>query len=115
MARKDVVAEAIDVSGGRAECPCAVAFFMAMVSAATNRQVQAATVVLGDLTIQGNVKALGAIAEIMELAYENGAKRVVLPTANRAQLNGLQEHLIEGLEVVFYSDVDRTITRVLEM
>jgi len=115
LARKDVVAEAIDVSGGRAECPCAVAFFMAMVSAATNRQVQAATVVLGDLTIQGNVKALGAIAEIMELAFENGAKRVVLPTANRAQLTGLQEHLIEGLEVVFYSDVDRTITRVLEM
>ncbi|MCX5990658.1 MAG: hypothetical protein NTV35_16745 [Chloroflexi bacterium] len=44
---------------------------MAMVSAATNRQVQAATVVLGDLAIQGNVKALGAIAEIMELAYRN--------------------------------------------
>ncbi|MEN9617304.1 MAG: hypothetical protein RL022_2726, partial [Chloroflexota bacterium] len=27
----------------------------------------------------------------------------------------LQEHLIEGLEVVFYSDVDRTITRVLDI
>lgn len=27
--------------------------------------------VLGDLAIQGNVKALGAIAEIMELAYRN--------------------------------------------
>jgi len=115
LAQKDVVAEAIDISGGRAECPCGVAFFMAMVSAATARQVQAATVVLGDVTIQGNVKPLGALTEILQLAYENGAKRVVLPTANRAQLGGLQEQLLEGLEIVFYSDVDRSMVRVLDV
>ena len=35
MSQKDVVAEAIDISGGRAECTCGVAFLAAMLSAAT--------------------------------------------------------------------------------
>ncbi|HWE61515.1 MAG TPA: BREX system Lon protease-like protein BrxL, partial [Chloroflexota bacterium] len=55
LAQKDVVAEAIDLSGGRVECACGVAFFVAMLSVIGNRKVQAGTVVLGDLTIQGNV------------------------------------------------------------
>ncbi|NBT26315.1 MAG: hypothetical protein EBT09_07130 [Actinobacteria bacterium] len=115
LAQKEVVGEAIDVAGGRAECPCGVSFFVAMVSAATARQVLAATVVLGDVTMQGSVKPLGVLTEIMQLEHENGAKRVVLPTANRAQLGGLQEQLLEGLEIVFYSDVDQSMVRVLDV
>jgi len=51
LAQKDIYAEAVDLSGGRVECPCGVAFFAAMISAVRNRRVQAGTVVLGDLTI----------------------------------------------------------------
>ena len=80
LRHKDVVAEAIDLSGGRVECACGVAFFAAILSALNARRVQAGTVVLGDLTIQGNVKALTSITEVLQLSLDNGA----LPHTRRA-------------------------------
>jgi ATP-dependent Lon protease len=46
LAQKDVVAEAIDLSGGHVECTCGVAFLVAMLSALGQRRVQAGTLVL---------------------------------------------------------------------
>ncbi|MBI3970176.1 MAG: protease Lon-related BREX system protein BrxL [Chloroflexi bacterium] len=115
LAQKDLVAEAIDISGGRAECTCGVAFLAAMLSATSQRRVQAGTVVLGDLTIQGNVKALPSITEILQLALDNGAFRVLLPTANRTQFSSLPEDVIEKLDIIFYSDVDRAMAKVVEL
>ncbi|MFA5788233.1 MAG: protease Lon-related BREX system protein BrxL, partial [Actinomycetota bacterium] len=61
LAQKDIYAEAVDLSGARIECPCGVAFFTGMISAVRNRQVRAGTVILGDLTIQGNIKGPASI------------------------------------------------------
>jgi ATP-dependent Lon protease len=115
LAQKDVVAEAIDISGGRAECACGVAFLAAMLSAATDRRVQAATVVLGDLSIQGNVNTLPSITEVLQLAQDNGALRILLPTGNRAQFSSLPEDVIEKLDLIFYSDIDRAMARIVEL
>ena len=115
LRHKDVVAEAIDLSGGRVECACGVAFFAAILSALNARRVQAGTVVLGDLTIQGNVKALTSITEVLQLALDNGALRALLPTGNKAQFAGLPEDVVEKLDVLFYSDVDRAVAKIIEL
>ena len=115
LAQKDVVAEAIDLTGGRVEAACGVAFLAAMLSAIGQRRVQAGTVVLGDLTIQGNVKALPSITEVLQLAMENGAIRVLLPIGNKAQFSSLPEDVVEKLDVIFYGDVERAVARVVEI
>lgn len=115
LAQKDIYAEAVDLSGGRIECPCGVAFFAAMISAIRSRQVQAGTVVLGDLTIQGNIKGPASITEPLQLALESGAMRVLVPVSNKTQFAGLPEDVIERLDVVFFGDVDRAVLKTLEM
>jgi len=115
LAQKDIYAEAVDLSGGRIDCPCGVAFFAAMISAIRNRQVQAGTVILGDLTIQGNIKGPASISEALQLALESGALRVLVPVSNKAQFAGLPEDVVERLDVVFYGDVDRAVFKALEM
>lgn len=115
LAQKDIYAEAVDLSGGRIECPCGVAFFAAMISAIRNRKAQAGTVILGDLTIQGNIKGPASITEPLQLALEAGAIRVLVPVSNKAQFAGLPEDVIERLDVVFYGDVDRAVLKTLEM
>jgi ATP-dependent Lon protease len=115
LVQRDVVAEAVDLSGGRVEAACGVAFFTAMVSSITQKRVQAGTVVLGDLTIQGNIKAPPSISEMLQMAMENGAQRVLLPTGNKSQVAALSEDVVEKLDLVFYSDVDRAISRILEL
>ncbi|MDP9366441.1 MAG: protease Lon-related BREX system protein BrxL [Chloroflexota bacterium] len=115
LAQKDVVAEAVDLTGGRIEAACGVAFLGAMLSAVGQRRVQAGTVVLGDLTIQGNVRILGSITEVLQLARDNGALRVLLPTGNKGQFAGLPEDVVEKLDVVFYGDVERAVARTVEV
>ncbi|MGO9120746.1 MAG: protease Lon-related BREX system protein BrxL [Desulfomonilaceae bacterium] len=114
LAQKDIYAEAVDLSGGRIDCPCGVAFFAAMISTIRSRQVQAGTVILGDLTIQGNIKGPASIIEPLQLSLESGASRVLVPTSNKAQFAGLPEEVIERLDVVFYGDVDRAVLKTLE-
>jgi len=115
LAQKDVYAEAIDLSGSRIECPCGVAFFAAMFSTIQNRRVQAGTIILGDLTIQGNIKGPTSIIEPLQLALDNGALRVLLPVANKSQFAGLPEDVVEKLDLVFYGDVDRAVLKTLEI
>jgi ATP-dependent Lon protease len=115
LVQKDVVAEAIDLSGGRVECFCGVAFVAAMLSAIGQRRVQAGTLVLGDLTVQGNIKSLNSITEVLQVAVENGALRALLPTGNKAQVSSLPEDVVEKIDIVFYSDVDRAVAKVIEL
>ena len=114
LAQKDIYAEAIDLSGSRVECPCGVAFFSAIISAIQNRRVQAGTVILGDLTIQGNIKGPASITEPLQIALDNGTLRVLLPVANKSQFAGLPEDVVERLDIVFYGDVDRAVLKTLE-
>jgi ATP-dependent Lon protease len=115
LAQKDLYAEAVDLSGSHIECPCGVAFFVAMISAIQNRRIQAGTVILGDLTIQGNIKGLASIVEPLQLVMEGGALRALVPLSNKAQFAGLPEEVVEKLDVVFYGDVDRVLLKSVEL
>jgi ATP-dependent Lon protease len=115
LAQKDIYAEAVDVSGARIECACGVAFYVAMMSAIQSRRAQAGTVVLGDLTIQGNLKGVPSITEPLQVALDNGAIRVLVPISNKAQFAGLPEQVVEKLDVIFYGDVDRAVLKAIEL
>jgi ATP-dependent Lon protease len=115
LAQRDICAEAVDLSGARIECPCGVAFYVAVMSAIQNRRTQAGTVVMGDLTIQGNLKGVPSIAEPLQVALENGALRALVPISNKSQFGALPEETVEKLDVIFYGDVDRAVLKAIEM
>ena len=80
-----------------------------------NRRIQAGTVILGDLTIQGNLKGLPSITEPLQVAVENGAMRALVPISNKAQFTALPEEVVEKLDVIFYGDVDRAVVKAIEL
>lgn len=95
LALKDLIAEAVDLTGGRVECECGVAFYLAMLSALQDRRLQPGTVVLGDLTIQGNLRAL-------------------VPLGNKSQFATLPEEVVEKMDLVFFGDPERAASKALE-
>ena len=115
LAQKDICAEAVDLSGARIEAACGVAFFVALMSAIQNRRIQAGTVVMGDLTIQGNLKGVPSITEPLQMALENGAIRALVPISNKSQFSALPEETVEKLDVIFYGDVDRAVLKAIEL
>ncbi len=112
---RDIYAEAVDLSGSRVECPCGVAFFVVIISAIQNRQIQAGTLILGDLTIQGNIKGPASIVESLQIAMESRALRALVPLSNKSQFAGLPEEVVEKLYIVFYGDVDRAVIKSVEI
>ena len=113
IATKDFAAEGVDLSGRGADVECSVAFFVALLSALQNRSIEGGTIILGDLTIQGNIKAPASIAEPLQVALDNGALRALIPVANRKQVATLPEEVVERLDLVFYGEVERAVTKCL--
>lgn len=111
LAQRDLAAEAVDLSGGGADGECGVAFYVAMLSAIQSRAIQPGTVILGDLSVQGNIKHLPTIIESLQISLDNGALRALVPLANKSQVAGLPEEVVERLDLVFYGDVDRAMLK----
>ena len=107
----DFFVEGVDLLGSKVSCEAGVAFFVALISALRRTQVAGATIVLGDISIQGNIKGLPSLTELVQLSRDNGARRVLVPTANRRQALELDEDLLEL--VSFYNDSKGAVERVL--
>ena len=106
---RDFFVEGVDLLGSRVPCDGGVAFFVAAISALRDLHVQGGTIVLGDLSIQGNIKGLPTLTELMQLSLDNGARRVLVPTANKRQALDLEETLLEL--AVFYNDPKGAVER----
>ena len=98
----DFFVEAVDLLGSKVPCSAGVAFFAAAISALRQAQIRGGTVILGDLSIQGNIKGVDSLSGLMQIALDNGARTVLVPTANKRQALDLEESLLELAE--FYND-----------
>ena len=107
----DFFVEGIDLLGSKVPCDGGVAFFVAAISALRDAQIAGATVVLGDMSIQGNVKGLPTLSELAQLSRDNGARRILIPTANKRQALDLEEDLLEL--AVFYNDPKSALERAV--
>jgi ATP-dependent Lon protease len=107
----DFFVEGVDLLGSRVPCEAGVAFFVAAISALRRAPLLGGTLVLGDMSIQGNIKGLPSLSELMQLSLDNGAKRVLVPTANRRQALELEEKLLELAS--FYNDPMGAVERAV--
>jgi ATP-dependent Lon protease len=100
----DFHVEAIDLLQNRVSCECGMALIVAIMSAIKRTPVQAALVILGDLSIQGNIKGVRTLMEPCQLAMENGARRALIPIENRRQFLEVSGEVAERLDPIFYSE-----------
>jgi ATP-dependent Lon protease len=77
----------------------------AMLSAFTGRPVRSRIAMSGEITLLGNVLAVGGIKEKVLAAHRHGVHRVLLPEANRKQAEELPRSLRRELEFCFCSHV----------
>ena len=67
----------------RLSTPATFPPLVAVYSAVKRQSVQAGLVILGDLSIQGNIKAVKSLAEPLQVAMDNGARRALVPLENK--------------------------------
>ena len=111
----DFHVEAIDLLQNRVACECGVALVVAILSALKRAPVQAALVILGDMSIQGNIKGVRTLVEPCQLAMENGARRALIPIENRRQFLEVSGDVAERLDPIFFSDAHVAVNKALSI
>ena len=64
----------IDLLGNRVEAEVGVAFFIACYSILRNSAPLPAVLILGDMSIQGNIKPVRSLMEPLQVGMDKGAK-----------------------------------------
>jgi hypothetical protein len=109
----DLHVEVIDLLGNRVEAEIGVAFFVASYSALRKVPVSPALLVLGDMSVQGNIKPLRSLTEPLQVAKDNGAKRALIPIENKRNFLDVSADIMEHVDPVFYGDPKTAAMKVL--
>ena len=100
----DFHVEAIDLLTNRVACDAGVALIIAIYSAIKKQPVLPGLLILGDLSIQGNIKAVRSLAEPLQMSMENGARRALIPVENKRHFLDVTADVMEKVDPIFYSD-----------
>lgn len=109
----DFHVEVIDLLGNRVEAEVGVAFFVACCSAMRRASVSAALLILGDMSVQGNIKPIRSLTEPLRVAMDNGAKRALIPIDNKRSFLDVTADIMEHVDPVFYGDPKTAAMKVL--
>jgi len=111
----DFHVEAIDLLGNRQGCEGGVALFVAVHSALKKRPVLPALLILGDMSIQGNLKAVRSLTEPLQVAMDNGAKRALIPIENKRHFLEVPGNIVEKVDPIFFADPLTAAVKALGM
>jgi ATP-dependent Lon protease len=109
----DVHVEVIDLLANRVESEVGVAFFVACYSAFRKAPVTPALLVLGDMSIQGNIKPMRSLTEPLQVAKDNGAKRALIPIENKRNFLDVSADIMEQVDPIFFGDPKTAAMKVL--
>lgn len=111
----DFHVEVIDLLNNRVEGEIGLAFFVAAFSALKKTAPTAALLILGDLSVQGNIKGVRSLVEPLQIAMDNGAKRALIPLENKRSFLEVTGDVMEHVDPIFFSDAKTAALKALGM
>jgi ATP-dependent Lon protease len=86
----------------------------ALVSALTGIPVRADVAMTGEITLRGEVTAIGGLKEKLLAALRGGIKTVIIPEENVKDLADIPDNVKKGLEIVPVKWIDKVLAVALE-
>lgn len=111
----DLHVEVIDLLNNRVEGEIGLAFFVAAFSALKKAAPAAALLILGDLSVQGNIKGVRSLVEPLQIAMDNGAKRALIPLENKRSFLEVTGDVMEHVDPIFFGDAKTAALKALGM
>jgi ATP-dependent Lon protease len=87
--------------------------FAALLSLLTKRPARRDVALSGEMTLSGRILPVSGIREKLLAAKRAGVRCVLLPLANKEEVEALSADVTEGLEVVLVSHAGEVVNRVL--
>ena len=78
--------------------------FVALCSGIMQKPLQVQLVVLGDMSLGGSLIPVENLAECLQVAFDSGAKRLLLPMASVRDIATIPGELFAKFQIAFYAD-----------
>ncbi len=109
----DFYVESIDLLGNGVEAEVGVAFLVACFSILRKSSPQPALLILGDTSIQGNIKPVRSLVEPLQVGMDSGAKRALIPIENKRNFFDVSADVLENVDPIFYGDLKTAAFKAL--
>ena len=78
--------------------------FITLCSGLMGKTLQSQMVVLGDMSLGGTIVQTANLAETLQVAFDSGAKRILIPMSNVGDIQTIPGELFAKFQTSFYSD-----------
>jgi ATP-dependent Lon protease len=90
-----------------------LAAFVALCSGILARPLQPQLVVLGSMSLGGNIVPVENLAQSLQVAFDAGAKRILLPMASVKDIATIPGELFARFQTSFYADPTDAVFKAL--
>jgi ATP-dependent Lon protease len=101
---KDFHLHLVELQNSGAPDMLTLASFIALCSAALGKPVQSQIAVMGDMSLGGTITQARNLAESLQVAFDAGAKRILLPMSSVTDIPSVPGELFAKFQTSFYSD-----------
>ena len=109
----DYLLSLTDLQGAGNPDQLSLAVLIALAGSSLGRSVQSQFAVLGDVTMGGSVMRVDDLASTLQVAFDSGAHRLLMPAANVTDIAGVPTDLFAKFQPIFYTDPVDAIFKAL--
>lgn len=110
---RDYMMHIQDISGIGMSSELSLAALVGLCSGAMNRPVQSQLVVLGSLSIGGTINKIDELANILQVCFDAGAKKILLPMSSAIDLPTVPPELFAKFQTAFYTSAEDAVFKAL--
>lgn len=104
-----------DVQSKSPSTEVSVAEWIGLCSALLDKQLTEATAVVGDIKLSGSMAEVHNVEDIIRVAKNAGARRVLLPMQSMPDLMKVSSELLAAVQPVFYVDAVDAVKKALDI
>lgn len=86
---------------------------IALVSSALKVPVQSQLAVMGSISIGGTINKIENLANLLQVANEAGAVKVLIPSSAKSQIGDVPDDLFTKFQIIFYKDPEDAVFKAL--
>jgi ATP-dependent Lon protease len=113
LENKDYLMNVEDLQGVGVDSSVALAAYVSYCSAALARPVSAQLVLLGSITIGGTINKVTDLANTLQVCFDSGAKKVLLPMSSAPDIGSVPAELFAKFQTSFYTSPEDAVIKAL--
>lgn len=110
---KDYLMHVQDIHGVGLTSELALTAFIALCSGALKKPAQSQLVVLGSMSIGGTINKVAELANVLQVCFDSGAKRVLIPMVSAADIATVPPELFAKFQISFYQNAEDAVFKAL--